>query len=111
VALLFDENLSAALIGRISDLWPGSEQIVVLGLQSASDTLVWDYAKSKRLTIVTKDRDFYSRAAVFGPPPQVVWLRLGNCTASHVEAVLRANVGAINSLRNDPAMSILIIDR
>jgi predicted nuclease of predicted toxin-antitoxin system len=84
---------------------------VLLGFQSATDTVVWDYAKSKGLTIVTKDRDFVARANVLGPPPQVIWLKIGNCTVSGVASVLRRNASAIDGLCCDPTMAILILDQ
>ena len=47
---------------------------------SGPTTTIWQYAKERSLTIITKDEDFQAlvnRQA--GIPPQVVWVRLGNC--------------------------------
>ncbi len=110
MALLFDENLPASLIWRLADLRPDCHQVVSAGLASSSDTLVWDYARTHGLTIISKDKDFHSRALVHGPPPQVVWLRLGNCDAFTVAKILRDNVSAIDALREDSSAAILIID-
>ena len=44
------------------------------------DRTIGQYAKERSLTIITKDEDFQAlvnRQA--GIPPQVVWVRLGNC--------------------------------
>ena len=111
MALLFDENLPASMIKRLADLWPESQHIVRLGLASSSDTIVWEHAKAHGLTIVTKDRDFHARSSVLGPPPQVVWLRLGNCPVDTIEHVLRRHADAINALRADSSSAILVIDR
>ena len=111
MALLFDENVPASLIRRLAGLWPDCRHVVRLGLESSSDTIVWEYAKEHDLTIVTKDRDFHARSGVFGPPPQVVWLRLGNCPVAVIDSVLRRHADAIDALRADPSVAILIIDR
>lgn len=46
----------------------------------ASDTLLWDHARSQDLVIVTKDSDFSDRILASAPPPWVVHLRTGNMT-------------------------------
>ena len=49
-------------------------------LESADDRTIWQYAKERGLTIVTKDEGFQALATRQGSiPPQVVWVRLGNC--------------------------------
>ena len=51
-----------------------------VGLEAAEDRTIWQYAKDKGVTIVTKDEDFQALANRQGTiPPQVVWVRLGNC--------------------------------
>lgn len=39
--------------------------------------------------LVTQDADFAEMAALYGPPPKVVWLRGGNRPTATVGAVLR----------------------
>ena len=41
--------------------------------------LIWNYARDNGLTIVSKDSDFHRMSFVLGAPPQVIWLRVGNC--------------------------------
>jgi len=51
-----------------------------LGLEAAEDRTIWQYAKERGLAIITKDEDFQALANRQGSiPPQVVWVRLGNC--------------------------------
>jgi predicted nuclease of predicted toxin-antitoxin system len=50
--LLFDQNLSPKLVGRLADLFPGSSHVQDVGLECAADIEVWDFAKSNELTIV-----------------------------------------------------------
>ncbi|MDP2833989.1 MAG: DUF5615 family PIN-like protein [Pseudomonadota bacterium] len=42
--------------------------------------VIWEHAKKHGMTSVTKDEDFPLMADRQGSiPPQVVWVRLGNC--------------------------------
>jgi predicted nuclease of predicted toxin-antitoxin system len=42
--LLFDQNLSANLVGLLSDLFPGSVHVQSVGLDCATDDQVWEHA-------------------------------------------------------------------
>jgi predicted nuclease of predicted toxin-antitoxin system len=33
---------------------------------------------------VSKDTDFHQRSFLFGGPPKVVWIRLGNCSTEDI---------------------------
>jgi predicted nuclease of predicted toxin-antitoxin system len=39
--------------------------------------------------LVTKDEDFHRLSILRGAPPQVVWLRLGNCAPADISRLLR----------------------
>lgn len=90
--LLFDENLSHKLVRQLADLFPDSVHVREVGLKAADDPLVWDYAKNNDLMIVSKDSDMHQRSFVFGYPPKIAWIRLGNCSTSDVEKLLRKNL-------------------
>ena len=46
---------------------------------ATDDQVIWEYAKSHDMTIVSKDEDFQLMADRQGSiPPQVVWVRLGD---------------------------------
>jgi predicted nuclease of predicted toxin-antitoxin system len=62
------------------------------GLQAADDEVIWSHAAAGGFAIVTKDDDFRQRSFLRGHPPKVIWVRLGNCRAADVEALLRARV-------------------
>lgn len=51
-----------------------------LGLRDAKDSVIWDLAIHDGWVIVTKDEDFAVRVLQSDRSPQVVWLRIGNCT-------------------------------
>jgi predicted nuclease of predicted toxin-antitoxin system len=80
VSLLVDAQLPVALARYLSALgWP-TVHIADLGLIAATDRTIWHYACDNGLAIVTKDQDFIALALQQGSiPPQVLWVRLGNC--------------------------------
>lgn len=86
--LLLDENLSRRIVPFLQVAFPGSSQIVLLGLESASDTEIWQYAKNNDYVIVTRDSDFQERSLVAGHPPQVVWLKISNHSKTAVLNIL-----------------------
>lgn len=107
---LFDENLSRTLVARISDQFPDCRHIVDAGLGRASDEAVWEFAKDAGLTIVSKDSDFNQLAFLHGPPPKVIWLRLGNCTTAIVEGLLRARRVEIEEFLRERAAAVLVLE-
>jgi predicted nuclease of predicted toxin-antitoxin system len=78
VKLLFDENLSPKLSDLVAAGYPASIHVRTVGLQGAADQHVWDYARTEGFAIASKDNDFRQRSFVFGSPPKVVWLDVGN---------------------------------
>lgn len=107
--LLFDQNLSHRLVGLLASEYPESIHVRDVGLGAAEDQLVWAYAAEKRLTIVSKDSDFQQRALLFGHPPKVIWLRLGNCTTAAVAALLRARLIEVSAFQADAAAAFLVL--
>jgi len=90
VRLLFDQNLSPRLVRLLADLYPESTHVRDVGLQSADDLAVWVYAREFGFIIASKDADFRQRSFLYGAPPKVIWIRLGNCSTRDIEALLRA---------------------
>jgi len=76
--LLLDENLSRRLVPFLQHDYPGSSQVVLLGMESASDKEIWLRAKGDGYVIVTRDADFQDLSLVWGQPPQVIRLRTLN---------------------------------
>src|SRR4051812_32888174 len=105
--LLFDENLSHKLVRLLADLFPDSVHVRDVGLKAADDPVVWEYAMNNDLMIVSKDSDMHQRSFVFGYPPKVVWVRLGNCSTSEVERVLRRHFDSIKTFYEDIHASFL----
>ena len=105
--LLFDENLSPRLVDLLADLFPNSRHVRDVGLQAGEDLLVWNYARDHDLVIVSKDADMHQRCFLFGAPPKVVWVRLGNCSTTDVANLLRRSFEAIEIFEADEFASFL----
>lgn len=78
-------------------------------MKATIDPIVWDYAKDNDLMIVSKDADMHDLSLLFGNPPKVIWLRLGNCSTSQVEQLLRRDFNAIKSFYEDQNLSLLAL--
>jgi predicted nuclease of predicted toxin-antitoxin system len=107
--LLFDENLSHKLAQRLSDIFPDSLHVRDVGLKAADDPAVWEYAKENGLVIVSKDVDMHNRSFIFGFPPKVVWVRLGNCSTTDIENLLRRKFSLIETFYEDDYASFLAL--
>jgi len=107
--LLFDQNLSFKLCLRLKDYFPNSEQVRLLGMAEASDQDIWQHAAAQGFTIVSFDSDFADMAALFGPPPKVLWLRCGNQPTARIEQLLRERFPVIESFENEESAACLEI--
>ena len=74
---------------ELADLYPASAHVTGVGLAGASDDAVWRYAATHGYLLVTKDEDFLRRSVLDGPPPKVVWIRLGNGPTAAIAQLLR----------------------
>lgn len=106
--LLLDENLSPRLTESLQDLFPGTAHVDGCGLGAASDEEIWRFAKENGYVIVSKDSDFFDRSALYGRPPKVVWLRLGNCTTRYLEDVLRRSEHTLAALEASQDTTLIL---
>lgn len=109
--LLFDQNLAPRLLLGLEDFFPGSAHVRDLGLAQAEDRAIWNYAATSGFAIVTKDDDFRQLSFLLGAPPQVVWVRLGNCTTAEVEHLLRSRHADILAFESDPIAALLVLSK
>ena len=109
VKLLFDQNLSPKLVKHLSDIYPHSDHLDLLGLGTADDVLVWEHSRSNDFFVVTKDADFADLSVLRGFPPKVVWIRRGNCSTANIEEILRDHNAEIEDLATDSTSGILTL--
>jgi predicted nuclease of predicted toxin-antitoxin system len=109
LGLLFDENLAAALVPALSDLYPSSAHVTAVGLAAGRDRAIWDYAGANGLVLVTKDEDFHRLSVLLGAPPKVIWIRLGNCSTTDIARVLRSRHREILGFVEHPEATFLAL--
>ena len=107
--LLFDENLSPKLPHLLAALFPGSAHVRECGLLGHADEDVWEYARANGFIVVSKDSDFQQRSLLYGHPPKLVWLRIGNCTREQIVQLITTHEPEIQALDADPFESVLVL--
>ncbi len=81
----------------------------MLGLDTATDTKLWDYARDNNYFIVSKDTDFRNRSVIHGYPPKVIWIRIGNCMTRAVEQILRKHYAEIKEFSEDVNTRLFVL--
>lgn len=109
--LLFDQNLSRHLVSVVSLHFNGSAHVTEVGLDTASDRTIWDYAKGNGFTIISKDGDFHQLSLLYGAPPKTVWLRTGNSSTDDLAELLKSRLGMIATFISDEQAALLILER
>jgi predicted nuclease of predicted toxin-antitoxin system len=96
--LLLDENLSRRIVPDLQDAFPASTHVSLIGLEKADDRTVWNFAKTNGFIITTKDDDFMGLLSLYGYPPKVILLALGNCTNAQVSDALHRAKDTIETM-------------
>jgi predicted nuclease of predicted toxin-antitoxin system len=105
--LLLDNNLSPKLVAQLANTYPDCEHVARVGLDTARDLDVWQYAGQNGYCLVTKDADFNELIASKGLPPKVIWIRLGNCTTAAIAKLLQQHHETIVEFDQDDSAGIL----
>jgi predicted nuclease of predicted toxin-antitoxin system len=111
VKLLLDENLSPRLVDLLADEFPASTHPTRLGIRGTSDQSLWDFAKSHGYIIASKDSDFRQRVFLYGPPPKVIWLSVGNAGTSAIAELLRRQVHRIRQFAASAEEGLLVLEK
>jgi len=81
---LVDANLPIKVSSWESEIF----EFVSLINQEFSDGEIWNYAKQRNLTIVTKDADFSHRIMTSSPPPKIIHIKIGNLRLREFKALI-----------------------
>ncbi|RZT05916.1 Predicted nuclease, contains PIN domain, potential toxin-antitoxin system component [Duganella sp. CF402] len=81
---LIDNQLPGALARFLQQKGLDSLHVSDIGLEAATDEIIWQYARLNDLIIVSKDSDFIHRAHLGSLKPQILWVRCGNCSKNHL---------------------------
>jgi len=109
VKLLFDANLSPALVDGLGSAYPNSTHVRDVGLRTAADAAIWNYAKANGFAIVSKDTDFRERSFVEGFPPKVIWLDVGNAGTEQIVALVQRERLRVDAFDRQVDASLLIL--
>lgn len=109
--LLFDHNLPMQLITRLKNIFPDANHVYLAGLSESTDLEIWQFARENDYAIVTKDSDFNDLSILFGAPPKVIWLRIGNASVADCEQHLQKSHQAIIDFLDAPNTQLLSIAR
>ena len=74
----FDQNISHNVLKLLPENYSASTSVKKEGLINASDREIGDYAKTEAYIIVTQDSDFNDLNSLYGVPPKIIWIRIGN---------------------------------
>jgi predicted nuclease of predicted toxin-antitoxin system len=107
--LLFDQNLSPRLVDRLIDLYPDSAHVSACGLAQAHDEEVWEFARTNSYIIVSKDSDFNEISLLRGFPPNIIWIRRGNCSTSEIEVLLRQHYDLVENMAQNQQIGIVLL--
>ncbi len=79
------------MVPVLETYFPGSTHVCLMGLENARDAEVWSYAAKHNFVIATRDSDFSDMAALYGPPPKVLHMRICNCRWQEMAVALVQN--------------------
>ena len=107
--LWIDAQLSPALAPWIEERFAvGTYSVKRLGYRDAEDPDIFRAAREAGAVVMTKDSDFVSLLEQRGPPPQILWITLGNTSNARMREVLeRLLPSALELLRSgEPLVEI-----
>lgn len=98
---LVDHQLPLALAKFLEARGHAAQHVIDVGLDTATDREIFNFAKANHLVIVSKDQDFFELATRYPASPQLIWVRLGNCRKADLlagfDVVLPRLLIALNS--------------
>jgi len=106
---LVDAQLPPALARSLAERGHTAEHVYDIGLHTADDPVLWDYAVSAGAVIITKDEDFALRRTLMDAGPAIVWLRRGNTSRRELLAWFEPLLPTVIDLlsRGEPLVEIV----
>lgn len=97
--LWIDAQLSPYLAKWISsEFGVEARPVRDLGLRDARDRETFLAVREADTTVMTKDSDFVLLLEQLGPPPQVLWITVGNTSNVHLKEVLSGSFASAQEL-------------
>ena len=79
------------------------------GFSEADDSTIWQFARDRNWILMTKDGDFADMALLYGAPPKVIRVRIGNSPWQSASDIVIEHRDAVEAFLADPASSLLIL--
>jgi predicted nuclease of predicted toxin-antitoxin system len=107
--LLIDANLSFRILKKIASFYPDALHVSRIPLPHPSiDPVIWQWAGNNGCTlIVSQDTDFKDLVQQYGPPPKVIYLRVGNTSTEAVSQFLIEKHNEIIAFIDDPEEDLM----
>lgn len=105
--LLFDENISHRILGRLNKEFENSIHCKSIKPYPQSDLDIWNFAKENKYVIVTFDEDFYEWMLLKSFPPKIIWLRSGNISTNAIAEIINNKSAEIRSFLGDEEIGII----
>ena len=107
---LYDQNLSYRLVAELQDLYPDSLHVRDISMKESDDSDIWDYAAQNGYIIVSKGSDFRQQSFMYGHPPKVIWVRVGNCSVDTIISFLRMHHVAVLRFEQSETASFFTLE-
>ncbi len=108
--ILFDNNILYRIVKKLIEQFPDSLHVSRMGLSvPVADYAIWQFAKKESYMIVTFDEDFETFANLYGFPPKVILMRLGNSSTNHITNTLKSKIVEIENFYASPSYGLLEI--
>jgi predicted nuclease of predicted toxin-antitoxin system len=82
-----DAKLPPALADWLREWGTTAVHVSALRLLTATDREIFDAARAANAIVITKDEDFVRLLESHGPPPSIVWVRVGNVRNANLNAI------------------------
>ena len=82
-----DAQLPPVLATWLTEWGTRARHVAELGFLTSTDAQIFEAARAGSAIVVTKDEDFVRLLEAHGPPPQVVWVTIGNVRNARLRSV------------------------
>ena len=90
MSFLLDQNISFRILKQLPAPFSHASHVKFENLINAPDREIWEYARQHDYTIITQDADFNDLNLLYGFPPKIIWIRVGNLKTTDIVQVLIA---------------------
>jgi predicted nuclease of predicted toxin-antitoxin system len=107
-----DAQLSPAIAAWINRTYDDIEaqSVRAVGLRDATDSKIFEEARSQNVVVMSKDNDFTNLIERHGPPPQIIWVTCGNTSNAKMRQILSKTLPKAKELLDQEEAVVEISD-